>query len=275
MAGIRSAHAVVAARAPATRVEFAERLRRLQARTVESLLEMGRTLIAAKEGLPHGDFGKLVNDDLGWNLSGAERLMAVARNPILSNSATSPSLPPSSEALYELSQLHPVALAWAIRHGAVTPEITVRYARSLVRRLWQNLDVAYSITGDELRELLKDHVREDIADSMTDDELRAALKAYVEEQREERRGGGRGGSDPTPLKTLKVNFATWKDFNEFAALVGQQWLWACPTTRSIWYPHGAELARSAEEDDLDDPPDLVELTEEERETLEGDDPPEL
>jgi len=120
--------------APGTRQQFADRVRQLFRKTAETIVEMGRALVEAKAALAHGEFTAMVEVDLGWNLSAAERLMAIARHPVISNPATLPSLPSGREVIYQLTQVSERTLTDAIREGAVHPGMTMKQARSLVVR---------------------------------------------------------------------------------------------------------------------------------------------
>jgi len=50
-------------------------------------LKIGNTLIAAKKALPHGAFEKMVEDDLPFNPSTAQRLTNIARDPRIRKAA--------------------------------------------------------------------------------------------------------------------------------------------------------------------------------------------
>jgi hypothetical protein len=61
-------------------------------------------LIEAKGKVEHGDWLKLV-EELPFGERRAQRLMEIARHPILSNPTHGSFLPPSWRTLYELSRL--------------------------------------------------------------------------------------------------------------------------------------------------------------------------
>ncbi|MDP9362635.1 MAG: DUF3102 domain-containing protein [Chloroflexota bacterium] len=54
-------------------------IRRHAATAAHSILRMGVALIAVKEGLPHGQFGRWLEAEFAWSQDTAERHMAVAR----------------------------------------------------------------------------------------------------------------------------------------------------------------------------------------------------
>ena len=115
------------------RNRWANRIRRRFSDAVEAILDVGMDLIAAKRELPHGEFEKMVLEDLGWHSSTARRLMAIARHPVLGNRAHVHVLPPSWGTLYELTKLPAPALTKAIREGRITPELSRSSLPELVR----------------------------------------------------------------------------------------------------------------------------------------------
>jgi len=103
-------------------------------RTVENILAAGRELIEAKAALGHGRFEAMVTDELGMSPSTAQRFMAVAGHPLLSNAAHVRLLPPSWGTLAELSRLPEADLTAAIAAHEVRPDMERREALQLVRR---------------------------------------------------------------------------------------------------------------------------------------------
>ena len=102
-------------------------------KTVESIIEVGRLLIRAKAELPHGEFGRLFNDHLvPFGQDSAERLMAIAKHPLLSNSAHGRNLPPSWRTLYELTKADQGKLKIALKDGVITPDLTRREMQALL-----------------------------------------------------------------------------------------------------------------------------------------------
>jgi hypothetical protein len=107
-------------------------------KSVAAILGVGTQLIAAKESCEHGEFLRLfkghenaVGQTLPFTLNTAERLMAVARHPVLSNSAHVQSLPQSWGTLYELTKLDDDTLIAGIKAGEITPETTRAQAAAL------------------------------------------------------------------------------------------------------------------------------------------------
>jgi hypothetical protein len=90
---------------------------------VESIIETGRLLIAAKDEIAHGEFVAMIENELPFAPRTAERLMAVASNRILSNPTHVSHLPPAWSTLYELSQIDDVTLLKKIKAGEITPRM--------------------------------------------------------------------------------------------------------------------------------------------------------
>ena len=60
---------------------------------VESIIETGRRLIEAKEGIGHGGWTKIFEDKRLFSEQTAQKLMAIARHPALAKAATLRLLP--------------------------------------------------------------------------------------------------------------------------------------------------------------------------------------
>jgi hypothetical protein len=61
------------------RIEAAtDRLRQLERRTGEAIIEIGRILLEVKDELGHGQFGAWINAEFGWSEPTAQRFMRVA-----------------------------------------------------------------------------------------------------------------------------------------------------------------------------------------------------
>jgi hypothetical protein len=94
--------------------------RRRKARQINDL-ETGKQLIAAKAALPHGQFSYLIYNELPFSDSTVDRLMVIARHPVLSNSAHARNLPNHWTTLAELSRLPPKKVAAYIKDGTISP----------------------------------------------------------------------------------------------------------------------------------------------------------
>jgi hypothetical protein len=106
--------------------------------SVEAILEVGRLLEAAKEALPHGEFGKMVETELPFGDRTAQMLMAIAADPQISNPKFISHLPANWGALYELStlELSEEQFESGIEKGSISPDldrkVLIKGARSLM-----------------------------------------------------------------------------------------------------------------------------------------------
>ncbi len=91
--------------------------------SVEAILEVGRLLADAKKALPHGEFGKMIEGGLPFTSRTAQRLMAIAADPKISNAAHVSHLPPAWGTLYELTKLTEEQFAAAIDEGLIRPDM--------------------------------------------------------------------------------------------------------------------------------------------------------
>jgi hypothetical protein len=76
---------------------------------------------AAKRALPHGEFERMIEGSLPLSASTAQRLMSIARNPVLSDPAHVQLLPPCWGTLYVLSRWPPKFLLAMIADGTIGP----------------------------------------------------------------------------------------------------------------------------------------------------------
>jgi hypothetical protein len=107
-------------------------------KSVEAIIAVGRHLIAAKEACEHGEFmrlfkesGDAVSEPLPFTVNTAERLMAVARHPVLSNPAHVQTLPQSWGTLYELTKVPDAELILKLTGGEITTEMTRAQAAAM------------------------------------------------------------------------------------------------------------------------------------------------
>jgi Protein of unknown function (DUF3102) len=91
-------------------------------KSTASILETGRLLIEAKESLKHGQWREMVELHLPFKKDVAQRLIAIARSPILSKADHDRLLPPSYQTLYELTKLPETELETKIADGTINPK---------------------------------------------------------------------------------------------------------------------------------------------------------
>ncbi len=101
--------------------------------TFDSIIEVGRMLIEAKQQLQHGDFGEMCRSKLPFCHRTAQRLMVIAADERLSNTTISSLLPPYWNTLYELTQLTDAELHGAIKAGIVRPDMTQKEINAVSR----------------------------------------------------------------------------------------------------------------------------------------------
>jgi len=113
-------------------------------KSLEYAIALGKELVALKEAVPHGQFGRYfsdseqpVEDPLPFNRKWAHRLMLVAHNPVLSSSNVHHDghLPTDINTVYELATLPQPALEAAIEAGRITPDLTRAEAKALKREI--------------------------------------------------------------------------------------------------------------------------------------------
>lgn len=114
---------------------WAQRINHKLDKAVDSLLQAGRDLIAAKRALGHGKFGSMFASGLvRLSQRSAEMLMRVAGHTALSNPNNGSVLPQSIHSLSRLAALDVEAVEQAIKAGEIKPTMTIADARKLVRQ---------------------------------------------------------------------------------------------------------------------------------------------
>jgi hypothetical protein len=93
-------------------------------KTVQAIIETGMLLVEAKKALPPGEFLHMIERELPFSPRTAQRLMSVAKDPVLSDATHVSHLPASWGTLYALSQLPAPLLAEKIADGTITPHLT-------------------------------------------------------------------------------------------------------------------------------------------------------
>jgi N6-adenosine-specific RNA methylase IME4 len=92
----------------------------------EGILETGHLLIAAKEALEHGEFEKMIRSELPFKTNTAQRLMAIARDERISNTANSPLLPPVWTTLYDLTKLDDDKFEERVKDGTIRSDMVAK-----------------------------------------------------------------------------------------------------------------------------------------------------
>jgi N6-adenosine-specific RNA methylase IME4 len=90
-------------------------------KTVKGIFEVGRLLIEAKTHLPHGSFKSMIEGELPFGPSEAQRYMRVARNPRFANPAHVQHLPASISTLCEIEKLPDDVYARLLSERTIRP----------------------------------------------------------------------------------------------------------------------------------------------------------
>lgn len=122
---------VVAMQNVRSRQEWAEIINADWRKSIESIIQTGRDLAAAKAELPHGEFGRMVADDLPFSARTAEKLIAVSSHPAIANPTPASHLPPSWAVLSELTALSAEDFTDAQAKGIIGDSISKRAARAV------------------------------------------------------------------------------------------------------------------------------------------------
>ncbi len=116
-----------------TRRQWAAAIRAYHKRFVDDFFQIGKTLIAARDALPHGSFLKMIEHDLPFKARTAQMLMKIAADPRIANAQRVALLPLAFSAIYELTRLSDAAFEQALRSGTINPEMTREQASQMVR----------------------------------------------------------------------------------------------------------------------------------------------
>ena len=109
----------------AERTQWAARISVAWQQSVDSIIETGRLLLAAKADpkMQHGEWGTMVESDLPFNRHTAHKLMQIAGDKRLTNVSQGKHLPPSWTTLYELTKLDDATFDQKLRDGFINPDM--------------------------------------------------------------------------------------------------------------------------------------------------------
>jgi hypothetical protein len=114
-----------------TRTEWAGIANSHQRQVAEGLINLGKTLIKAKADLPHGEWGKLLRDNLKMRERFAQGVMKLARNPRFAKPSNLTLLPPTLTALAAIAEMPDNIYNHGIASGAINPRTTAKQAQFL------------------------------------------------------------------------------------------------------------------------------------------------
>jgi Protein of unknown function (DUF3102) len=122
-------------KAPAkTRAQHVAIIRGIEKKTAESLIELGRALTRAKADIPHGEFTKMLRDDLHMNVRFARALMRLGCNQRFAKGQNLSLLPPTLSTLSILAKESEEEYEAAKASGAINPHMRAKDARSIAVR---------------------------------------------------------------------------------------------------------------------------------------------
>ena len=119
------------------RKEHAARINEAWQKTVDGVIETGLRILDARHGsdaLEHGQFQKMLTEDLHFDASMGRRLMSIASNKVLSNRAHVHALPAKWGTLYELTVIENRGydLEAGIASGAIHPKMERKDVKALL-----------------------------------------------------------------------------------------------------------------------------------------------
>jgi len=119
--------------------KYAQRITACQRKSVESIIECGRLLIAAKDELKHGEFLKMIENNLPFKRSTAQALMKIAADRRIAKYQHAGCLPAHWPTLVKLTQLPGAAFEARIADGTIHPGLERRPAVELIETYFSSL----------------------------------------------------------------------------------------------------------------------------------------
>ena len=99
---------------------------------MNSIIECGRLLIAAKDELKHGEFLKMIENNLPFKRSTAQALMKIASDRRITKNQHAGCLPAHWSTLVKLTQLPDAAFEARIADGTIHPGLERRPAVEMI-----------------------------------------------------------------------------------------------------------------------------------------------
>jgi hypothetical protein len=112
--------------------KYAQRITACPRKGVESLIECGRLLIAAKDELKHGEFLKMIENELPFGRSTAQSFMKIASDGRITKYQHAGCLPAYWSTLVKLTQLPDAAFEARIADGTIHPGLERRPAVEMI-----------------------------------------------------------------------------------------------------------------------------------------------
>ena len=120
-------------------IKYAQRITNCQQKSVESIIECGRLLIAAKDELKHGEFLKMIENNLPFKRSTAQALMKIAADGRITKNQRAGCLPAHWSTLIKLTQLPDAAFQARIADGTIHPGLERRAAVEMIESYFPSL----------------------------------------------------------------------------------------------------------------------------------------
>jgi hypothetical protein len=112
--------------------KYAQRITSCQRKSVASIIECGRLLIAVKDKLEHGEFLKMIENELPFGRSTAQSLMKIAKDKRITKSQHAGCLPARWSTLIKLTQLPDAAFEARITDGTIHTGLERRPAVEMI-----------------------------------------------------------------------------------------------------------------------------------------------
>ena len=119
--------------------KYAQRITNCQKRRVDSIVECGRLLNAAKKELKHGQFLKMIENNLPFKRSTAQALMKIASDGRITKYQHAGCLPAHWSTLAKLTQLPDAAFEVRIADGTIHPGLERRPAAEMIDTYFSSL----------------------------------------------------------------------------------------------------------------------------------------
>jgi hypothetical protein len=112
--------------------KYAQRIADCQRKSIQSIVESGRLVIAAKDELKHGEFLKMIENNLPFKRTTAQALMKIAADRRITKYQHAGCLPAHWSTLVKLTQLPDAAFEARIADGRIHPGLERRPAAEMI-----------------------------------------------------------------------------------------------------------------------------------------------
>lgn len=113
------------------RAGYVKRIREQWQKSLEAILETGRIIVEAKAALLHGEFDRMIDQELPFSRMTAFRLATISEDHRLSNVAHAQHLPPHWYTLYELTKVSDEVFESGLKTGLINPDMTRKEVEKL------------------------------------------------------------------------------------------------------------------------------------------------